>query len=256
MVGIIFIGSYIYYSNLNSAEDPRVLEAKKLQLVYDKGLEGDETEKALDLLDEMKDIYQTVPGYGKSYEVGVIFNNKATVYLIFVIPQLMELQEKMKEKKDKVDNFDKIMNNLVTAKGYTEQSIGIYEGWLQKMGDLTENQVREKITPFFDPQDSAFKGYDYDMIFNKRIDDIMNAQFETKRRLSVTLTNLGVINRYQGNLNESKANYEKALELWEKNYTAKDNLNMLMNLPKERRSMLERFFPPERLNKDGEKQKF
>ncbi|MCP3875175.1 MAG: hypothetical protein GY699_18730 [Desulfobacteraceae bacterium] len=247
VVVLIFIGSFIYYSNLNSAEDPRVVEAKNLQLIYDKGLEGDETQKALDLLDQMLAIYKGNPGYGDSYEVGVIYNNQATVYLVHLIPDLLLLQENLKDNKEKEINMEKILKNLDTAQEFTLQSIGVYESWLKEMGNLTETEIREKITPFFDPEDSAFKESDFKMVFEKRVEDIKISQFETKRRLSVSLTNLGVINRYKGNLQESKENYQRAIELWDRNYTAKDNLNMLMNLPKEKRSMLDRFFPPERV---------
>ena len=254
VVILIFIVSFIYYSNLNSAEDPRVLEAKNLQLVYDKGLEGDESKKALDLLEKMRTIYARVPGYANSYEVGVILNNKATVYLVRLIPQLIAIEESLKDKDEneikevirKVDT-EKIRSNLNIALGYTLESIEIYEGWLEEMGGLTEDEIRRKIQPDFDPADAAFSDVDFQTVFEKRVEDVKAAQFETKRRLSVAVTNLGVIQRYMGNLQESKANYEKALELWERNYTARDNLDTLMNRPKEKRSMVDRFFPPERL---------
>ncbi len=254
VVVLIFIGSFFYYSNLNSSSDPRVVEAKNLQLIYDKGLEGNETTKALDLLDQMMEIYTRTPGYTNSYETGVILNNKATVYLVHLIPQLISIEEALKNKdeqeikkiKSKIDKVN-INKNLNTALGYTLKSIEIYENWLNEMEGVTESEIRKIIRPYFDPKDKAFSGLDFDLIFEKRVEDIIIAQSETKRRLSVVYTNLGVINRYKGNLEESKNNYEKAIKLWDRNYTAKDNLSVLMNLPKEKRSMMDRFFPPDRL---------
>ncbi len=251
---ILFIVSFIYYSNLNSAEDPRVVEAKNLQLIYDKGLEDDDSKKALDLLDSMMEIYTQTPGYEKSYEVGVILNNKATVYLVHLVADLVILEEDLLNKRESKIEKDMIYKNLDIALGFTLESIDIYENWIEEMGSLSEIEIKEKLKPYFNPKDTAFKKFDYDMIFEKRVEDIKGAQIETKRRLSVALTNLGLINRYKGNLEEAKANYEKAIGLWDRNYTAEDNFNMLMNLPKEKRSMLDRFFPPKRVD-EKEKEK-
>ncbi len=244
VVILIFAGSFYYYSTLNSAVDPRVIEAKHLQLKYEKGLEADQFGEAMILLNSMLDIYQGVPGYNNSYEVGVILNNQASVYLVKLETELLTLEE------SKIDK-EEMQKTLKMAMGLTFEAIDIYENWLKEMGQLTEVEVREKITPYFDPKDEAFKDIKYSMVFDKRVEDIISAQVETTRRLSVSYTNLGVMNRYTGNLQESKANYEKALELWDRNYTAKDNLNTLMNLPVEKRGMLERIFPPERLEELG-----
>ncbi|MGI9536533.1 MAG: hypothetical protein ACR2PB_05645, partial [Desulfocapsaceae bacterium] len=78
----IFIGSYFYYDQINKAEDPRILPAKELFQIYDKELEGHEYVQSLSLLDQMLAIYRSTPGYEKSYEIGVLLNNTATVYLV------------------------------------------------------------------------------------------------------------------------------------------------------------------------------
>ncbi len=244
VVILIFIGSFVYYGNLNSAVDPRVVEAKHLQLKYEKGLESSEHGEAMILLNRMLDIYQSTPGYENSYEVGVILNNQASVYLVKLETELLTLEEKDIDKEEMLKTLDMAMD-------LTLEAVGIYEKWIEEMGKLTEAEIRKKIAPFFDPNDKAFKDVKLNIVVDKRVEDIISAQVETTRRLSVSFTNLGVMNRYTGNLQEAKANYEKALELWERNYTAKDNLSTLMNLPKERRGMLERIFPPERLEELG-----
>ncbi len=237
---LFFFGSLIYYSNINSAEDPRTLPAKTLLLQYEKQLEESQTTEALDILNNMLDLYLALPGYEKSYEVGVIYNNIASVYLVQLETELLT--------NDKVTKEDLVMN-LDLALQYSQKSIDNYERWLKEMGKLSESQIKEKITPFFDPKDPSFKDADFQSVLNKRVEDIKLAQLETVRRLSVSLTNMGVVNRYQGNLEQAKSNYEKAIELWDRNYTAKDNLNVLLNQPIEKRSMLNRLFPPEK-NKD------
>ncbi len=238
---VIFIVSFIYYGNINSAEDPRTLPAKKLLLQYDKQLDENQTSEAHDLLNSMLNIYLALPGYKDSYEVGFVYNNIASVYLVQLETELLTNKELTK---------DALVMNLDLASNFTQKSIKNYEQWLVEMDTLSESQIRKKIAPFFDPDDPAFKETDFDKVLDKRVDEILLAQIETKRRLSVALTNMGVVNRYQGNLELSKANYEKAIKLWDRNYTAQDNLNILMNQPVQKRSIITRLFPPE---KDKEK---
>ncbi len=234
---LIFFGSLIYYSTINSAEDPRTLPAKNLLLKYEKQLDEEQITEAHEVLNGMLNIYLALPGYKNSYEVGVVYNNIASVYLVQLETELLTNKKLTK---------DALVMNLELASNFTQQSIDIYENWLEEMGNLSENQIREKIKPFFDPNDPAFKDVDFDSVFEKRINEILIAQIETKRRLSVALTNKGVVDRYQGNLEQAKENYEKAISLWDRNYTAQDNLNILMNQPAEKRSMIDRLFPPDK----------
>ncbi|MCK5516017.1 MAG: hypothetical protein KAI39_04010 [Desulfobulbaceae bacterium] len=235
----IIIGSYFYYEDANSAEDPRIMPAKTLFLKYDKELESDEYVQALSLLDTILDIYRSTPGYESSYEIGVLLNNKATVYLV-------ELETDVLTGKD-IDQA--AMNKILQAAAdYTLQAIDIYEKWLADMGNLSEEQIKERIAPFFNPDDPSFAGMNVDKVLKKRVKSIQDAQIETSRRISVSLTNMGMINRYLGELEEARKNYEKAIFLWDRNYTAQDNLNILLNQPVKKRSMISRLFPPERTN--------
>ncbi len=235
----IIIGSYFYYEDANSAEDPRIMPAKTLFLKYDKELESDEYVQALSLLDTILDIYRDTPGYESSYEIGVLLNNKATVYLV-------ELETDLLTEK----NIDQAAMNkiLLAAADYTRQAIDIYEKWLADMGNLSKEQIKTRISPFFNADDPAFAGMNIDKVLKKRIKSIQDAQIETSRRISVSLTNMGMINRYLGELEEARKNYEKAISLWDRNYTAQDNLNILLNQPVKKRSMISRLFPPERTN--------
>ena len=236
----IFIGSYFYYDSVNKSEDPRILPAKELLLKYDKELESDEYVQALSLLDQMLAIYRATPGYEKSYEIGVLLNDKATVYLVELETEILT-----------TENVDKkvLEKPLAVATDYTNEAIAIYENWMQDMGSLSEEQIRERISPYFKKEDPAFGDMDVNRLLKKRVNLILDAQIETPRRISVSLTNLGMINRYLGNLEKAKANYEKAIELWDRNYTAQDNLAILHNQPVRKRSMLSRLFPPEKIDK-------
>ena len=48
------------------------------------------------------------------------------------------------------------------------------------------------------------------------------------------------------NWDQASKNYEAAIELWDRNYTAQDNLAILMNQPVQKRSIISRLFPPEK----------
>jgi tetratricopeptide (TPR) repeat protein len=234
---VILCYAVYHYSKINSAEDPRIIEAKELLRKYEKGLESNQYGEAMSILNGMERIYRMTPGYEKSYEIGVILNNKASVYLVQLETSLLE--------DEKIDR-DKMLETLNEAEAFTRDAVTIYENWLSSMGSLSPDEIKRKIEPVFDPNDPALKEVNVGDVLNKRINDIVLAQVETKRRLSVTYTNLGVISRYKGKLQEAKEYYQKAIALWDRNYTAQDNLNILMNKPIEKRSMINRLFPPER----------
>jgi len=148
---LIFFISLFYYGNINSAEDPRTLEAKNLQLRYEKQLEEEQSEEAHSVLNSMLNIYLALPGYKDSYEVGVIKNNIASVYLVQLETELLSNKDLNKE--------DLVMN-LDLAGKFTQESIDIYEKWLEEMSTLSEDQIRAKILPYFDPADPALKDVD------------------------------------------------------------------------------------------------
>ena len=237
---VMLIGSKYYYGKVNSTEDPRVLQAKQLLLQYEKGLKSDQYVQAFSLLETILSIYKNTPGYEESYEVGVILNNQASVHLVRLETDLLVHEE------EKI-NKEEMIRTLKVAMVLTKDSINVYRNWLDSIGKLSEGEIRTLLAKTFDPNDMAFEEVDFKEVFEKRVQDIILAQVETERRLSVSLTNLGVINRYLGNLEEAKNNYEEALLLWDRNYTAKNNLNILMNRPLEKRSLIDRLFPPERL---------
>jgi len=234
----IFIGSYFYYDQINKAEDPRILPAKELFQIYDKELESHEYVQSLSLLDQMLAIYRSTPGYENSYEIGVLLNNTATVYLVELETEILTAGSVSKPAMQK---------SLLAAEEYTRQAIAVYEAWMADMGSLSEEQVRQRIAPYFRADDPGLAGLDAQRVMDKRVEMILDAQVETPRRLSVSLTNLGMINRYLGDLDEAKKNYEAAIELWDRNYTAQDNLAILMNQPVQKRSMISRLFPPEKI---------
>ncbi len=134
------------------------------------------------------------------------------------------------------------------AKKNLDSSIVIYNTWLEKYGALPEEELFNYVRPFFPENDKAFKGRSYKKILQKRVDDLILAQKETPRRLSVCYTNLGIVLRHQYKQNEAVDNYIKAIKLWKDNFTARNNFNVLMGKPPRDRSIINQLFPPDKKN--------
>lgn len=237
VVALICLSAAFYYGRVNRAEDPRVLEARELLRLYEKGLESDQYGSALSILRAMERIYANTAGYERSFELGVILNNKASVYLVKLETELLGGGE--------VDRQE-MLQTLETAEEYTREAIAIYEQWIAERGQLSRQEIEQQVVPTFAPNDPLLQDVNLERVIQKRVDDLVLAQVETPRRLSVSYANLGVIERYKGNPETAKICYERAIALWERNYTARDNLNVLMNRPMEKRSIIDRLFPPER----------
>jgi len=235
---VVFMAMFFYYRDINRSEDPRVIEAKTGFEKYNQLMQENQYGLALGILDNLEKIYNNVPGYKDSYEKGLVYNNRASVYLIKVETDHLTAG----------DNRDvkKIKRYLKLAREYTEKSIDIYQNWLKRMDNLGKEEIYARIYPYFDKEDPAFNGLNLEKIVNKRVEDIISAQVETKRRLSVSYTNLGVVDRYEGRPEDAKKSYEKAIALWKDNYIARDNLNVLLGKPIKKRRLVDKLFPKDR----------
>lgn len=227
--GIIIASGFFYYRALNLAEDPRVIDARKKMAEYNELMKQNETGLAMLVLDQVEDIYIKTPGYAESYELGVIQNNRGSIFLI-------------KAEKDIINKTEEDTDNLKQAKQYITDSIEIYSRWIETINLLERDDIRKMVLPYFRKDDPAFANLNLEKIIEKRVDDITTSKVETKRRLSVSYTNLGIIYRYESNLEEAGKQYEQALELWPDNHVAQDNLNRLMGLPPEERNIVKQMF--------------
>lgn len=221
--------AWFYYGNINEAEDPRVLQAKTIYARYDALAEAKRYEEILLLLDSMKAIYNQYEDFKDSYEIGVVYNNKAALYLTMA---LFETDEE--QKKDSL---------LALAKEDVLLSIQVYENWMKQFGTLSEAQISRRMLPVYQADNKLFLKEKQEHYINKRTKDILLAQKETPRRLSVSYTNLGIILRHQDQVEEALKTYEKALKLWEQNLTAENNINIILGRPLRERSILEKIFP-------------
>ncbi len=230
VIGIIV--AKLYYGNVNRSEDPRVKEAQVMYGRYNEYAAGNYPEKVLALLDSIEDVYNKIPHYRQSFEVGVLYNNRASVYLTKALNDTSVEERRM--------------HYFSMAEEFLRKGIHIYKNWIDRFGNLTENEIKSIVDTAFKEDTSIQVNDNIDYIIDNRVEDIILAQKETPRRLSVSYTNLGIIKRHQNKLKEAFKLYNKALELWSENHAAKNNLNIILGKPVEKQSILRKLFPPEK----------
>ena len=246
MVLVTFLGlgaAWLYYQNINKSEDPRVVKAKLLYKKYNQYVADNNYSQVLEVLDSIDNIYASVEHYASSFERGVVYTNQAAFYLTIGIyrdsinPQLLDKIPFSTYSKDSL---------LKIAKVYTDKSIQAYQQWQKEYENLNEKQMYKKIEPEFRFDDPEIDKELASKYISKRVEDITFALKELERRLSVSYTNLGIIMRHQEKYDAAIKYYKKAIELWDRNYSAKNNLNILLGRPQEKPSIIEKIFPPEK----------
>ena len=224
--------AWIYYGNINNAEDPRVINAKQMYRTYDQLAEQKKYDSILLLLSNMEHIYLEYEDYKQSYEVGVICNNRAA---IFITVALFETNDTL----EKQVLLNKALINV-------DRSIQIYEQWKSKFGGLSPEELIAYVSPIYQQQNSLFHPNKISNYIEKRTEELLIAQKELPRRLSVSYTNLGMVQRHQHKTHEAIESYKEAVGLWAENYTAENNIRIILGQPMKERGVLERLFPPEK----------
>jgi len=232
IICISLLTAYIYYNGKNKAEDPRIVQTKYLFRQFDEQIKENKISSALPLLDSIEFMLSKVPGYKESYEPGIVYNDRGSAYLSIALYGDKDSTERIRL--------------LDIAKRNIDSAIAIYNTWLAKYSSLSVEEISENIKPFFSENDPTFNGKYYNKILHKRVEDLVLAQKETPRRLSVCFTNLGIVQRHQYKQNEAVESYIKAIKLWKDNYTARNNFNVLMGKPPKDRSIIDKLFPPDK----------
>jgi tetratricopeptide (TPR) repeat protein len=244
LVLISILISYHYYKGVNNAVDPRTKEARVLYEKYNDYAKTNSFDSVFHLMDSIETVYSKYPHYRNSFEMGVLYNNKAASYLTMAL-----YMDSTSNQQDKQDSIFSIAEKMVN------KSISVYTDWL----DRFENKSQEEIKNFIEPQFyEGLESYSDEMqatYLKKRIEEIEEAQMETKRRLSVSYTNLGIIKRHRMQYEEAARHYQKALDLWDRNMTAENNLNRLLGKPLEKRNFIQKLFPPERIKSNAKNEK-
>ena len=130
---------------------------------------------------------------------------------------------------------------------FPNNSITIYENWLMSYDGKSEHEIEKDLEKGFLVGLQDYDDEDQKKFLHRRTKEIIEAQVETKRRLSVSYTNLGLVYRHQLRYEEAALSYQKAIENWDRNLTAENNLNKLMGRPEKKRNLIQKLFPPERV---------
>jgi hypothetical protein len=231
VLAILF--AVFYYRDLNNLEDPRTKKARELIALYDKGSGIINDFSSFSLLDSANAVFRSYPDYESSFETGVIYNNKCSSLLLAAIY-------------DTTISSDEKSKMLDLSMSYCDSSIAVYNKWISDWESLTGDDIAEKIRPLINENDIHFEGLNFRRIFEKRVKDLISAQIETPRRLSVSLSNKGTIYRHKYLVDSALLCYQQALTLWKDNRTAKSNLSVLMGGEPVKPSIIESLFPPDK----------
>lgn len=231
-VGAVLFAIF-HYRGINRSEDPRVAHARELLAEYERLSGGPGSIDFFYLLDSAAVIYESVPGYEHSWEKGVIFNNRCSGLLLMAIYDT-SLNDSVKKS---------LIDLSIT---WCDSSITTYLTWRDAWGSLPEDEVARKLGLSMHADDPAFRGYNFRKIYRKRVDDIMMAQVEIDRRLSVSYTNKATAFRHLMKQDSAYHYYQEALALWSHNRTAESNLSVLMGGEPVRPGIIESLFPPDR----------
>jgi len=231
LAAVIF--AFFYYREVNRSEDPRVARAREYMAEYDRLSGGTESYALFHLLDSADLIYRGVPGYGSSFERGVIYNNKGSSFLVKALYD-SSLTESGK------------VAFLELSVTYADSAIKVYSNWLDEWEDLSEEEIANRLMSEMSETDPAFAGLNFNSIFRKRVKDMMLARVETPRRLSVSYTNKGTAYRHMMMPDSALLWYEKALAIWKHNRTAESNLSVLLGGEPVKPGIIESLFPPDR----------
>ncbi|MFC2089562.1 hypothetical protein ACFLT1_02205 [Bacteroidota bacterium] len=228
------IFSQIQYKNTNASVDPRVVNARELYQFYNTYSRQNNLDSVFILMDSIESIYATIDHYKDAFEIGVLDNNRAAAWLTIAL---------YSEFRDSTEK-DSIIG---LAEEAARKSISCHEEWKASFGSLSKEDIKKKISDSFVPGLAKYSPEDQEKYLNNRIEEIIESQVEIDRRLSVSLTNLGIVYRYRTLYDSAATCYVKALELWDRNYTAEDNLNLLLGNPIKKRNAIQRLLPPDRI---------
>ncbi|MDF1575428.1 MAG: hypothetical protein P1P86_09580 [Bacteroidales bacterium] len=229
-----------YYGNLNRNVDPRILHARELYEQYDSDARSGDYFRIFVLLDSIAAIYRETPHYAGSFELGVLHNNRAAALLTIALYR--------DSIPDAVNPFTDLPPDSLVSMAETNirTAMDIYRGWNERFEGKEEEEIRQMIgEEFMQGMEQRHTGQ-ADKYLDNRVKEISNALLENQRRLSVCYTNLGLVNRIRKDYTEAVTQYEQAIDLWDRNLDAENNLNKLLGRPVKKRNLIQKMFPPKK----------
>jgi hypothetical protein len=236
MMAVVVIGVCIawwYYKSINDSVDPRIREARNLYEGYNEFVVQSQYDSIFNLMDKIESIYNAVDHYKNSFENAVLYNNRSAAFLA------MYLQPDN-------DAFPDKAMFIQNSENAARKSIDICENWNALYKNVDDEDIQSFINNEFFQGLDEFTISEKEKYLQTRVNDIRIAKTENNRRLSVAYTNLGMVKRYQQKYDSAAIFYKKAIELWDRNLTAENNLNILFNKPLRKRTFIQKLFPPEK----------
>lgn len=227
-----------YYGKQNRSVDPRITHARELYEQYDRIAQTGDYYRVTALLDSISFLYRETTHYSESFEMGVLHNNRAAILLTIALYG-DSIAVSLNPYHDW--NSDSLVNE---AENQVNRAISIYEEWKCRFEGKTEAEISQMIKEEFM---EGMEFYDPEMkntYLHNRVKEINTSLVENQRRLSVCYTNLGLVYRLRGAYPEAVTQYERAIDLWDRNLEAENNLNKLLGKPLKKRNLIQKLFPP------------
>jgi tetratricopeptide (TPR) repeat protein len=250
MIAVVAAGiiiAWLYYRSVNKSTDPRIIEAREMYGRYDGYARSGDYRLIFALLDSLENVYLATVHYADAFETGVVLNNKAAALITLVLGEGKIPPE--------MNPFSSLSNDsiMTLARSYSKQAESLYLKWQQRFGTLTTEEIREAVSEQFLTDLYADSEKATGRYLASRIKEIERSVAETDRRLSVCYTNQGIIERHFEDYEEAAQLYQKALDLWDRNLSAENNLNLLLGRPLVKRNIIQKLFPPPRDEKRSDK---
>ena len=227
ITAITLIAAYFYYERINRLEDPRTVAITEMYIQYNQYVSENDFYNVIAILDTMEQAYKQIDHYRDSFEIGVIYTDRAAAYLTMALYNT-------EDEKEKAAYLNIADANLATSLEYYKKWESVYKN--RDRVSISE-MIRKDFPDNFDRRDK---------IIEKRAGTIEKALSEMNQRKSVTYTNLGIVKRHQGDLELAVKYYQEAIDLWENNISAKSNLNVLLGGEPIKQNFIQKLFPPEK----------
>ena len=246
LVSVALLTAKLHYSRINEGVDPRVVPARLAYEQYSQKVMENDYLTVLIVLDSISDIYDNIPYYQNSYEPGVIHINKGATYLTLGLHiDSLRIVENLGD----LGNYTKA-GFLNLAEEELNTGITLYKNWLDEYKNIEPEALQSYIKEDFLSGLKSHSIEEQNYFLETRVKEIETAQWETDRRLSVAYTNLGLIFYHRNNFNRAAELFKSALDLWEDNLNAENNLNSMLGRPLIKRNFIQKLFPKERETTD------
>ena len=243
MIALVITGILIakfYYGNINKSIDPRVVKARELYAKYDNYAQAGNYNRIFALLDSIENVYRAAKHYEGSFELGVLYNNRAAALLTISM-----FADSIPKEYNPYSCLT--VDSIVTlAETNVLKAISVYNNWIKVFSGRSHEQICEIIEPLFMEGLESNTPDLKTKYLKARTKDIEKAMLENDRRLSVCYNNMGIVFRQKEQYKQAVEQYKKALELWDRNLNAENNLNVLLGKPLKKRNIIQKLFPPER----------